>query len=303
MAYKTMNYEYCYTKFANKSILNNHKNKAKYCLVIQGKINDKEQIFKCEYCNKVLSSKQYLKEHNKKCEKVQEKVEIIFKCDYCFKVLSSKQNLGIHVKKCEKVKEKVEIIFNCEYCNKGLSSKQMLKNHKNICNIKKQKEDIELKQLKEKLEINKILEKELKNKLEMSEKELKEKEKIIIKIKTQNENYKEQNLSYKEQVKDLQDKLDKIANKAIDKPTNSTTHNTLNFKSSIDFNDIDKIKNVIQNSLNINHIVDGQKGIANFVKDTLLTDDTGQLLYICTDPSRYVFKYKDSTGAMSYHSK
>jgi hypothetical protein len=100
-----------------------------------------------------------------------------------------------------------------------------------------------------------------------------------------------------EQIRDLQDKLDKIANKAIDKPiTNNTTNNTLNFTSCIDFNDTDKIKNVIQNSLNINHIVDGQKGIANFVKDTLLTDDSGQLLYICTDPSRYIFKYKDSTG-------
>ena len=104
--------EYCNGEFANKSILNTHKNKAKYCLVIQGKINNKKQIFNCEYCNKVLSSKQYL---------------------------------NIHLKKCEKVQEKVETIFKCEYCNKVLSTKQMLKNHNSIFNIKKQKEDIDLK--------------------------------------------------------------------------------------------------------------------------------------------------------------
>jgi len=64
----------------------------------------------------------------------------------------------------------------------------------------------------------------------------------------------------------------------------------------MDFNDIDKIKNTIENRLNINHVVDGQKGLANFVKDNLLTDDSSNLLYVCTDPSRHIFKYKDSSG-------
>ena len=95
----------------------------------------------------------------------------------------------------------------------------------------------------------------------------------------------------------MQNKLDKIANKAIDRPIINTTNNTtLNIASFMDFNDIDKIKNAIENKLDINHIIDGQKGLAHFVKDNILTDDTGKLLYICTDPSRQIFKYKDSTG-------
>ena len=64
----------------------------------------------------------------------------------------------------------------------------------------------------------------------------------------------------------------------------------------MDFKNIEKAKSLIDDRLNINYIVDGQKGLARFVKDTLLTDDQGNLLYICTDPSRHIFKYKDSTG-------
>ena len=47
---------------------------------------------------------------------------------------------------------------------------------------------------------------------------------------------------------------------------------------------------------NINYAINGQKGIARFIKDKFLKDDNGNLLYICTDPSRQIFKYKDSSG-------
>lgn len=271
--------EYCNNEFKSRSALNNHQQKAVYCLVIQGKMEKKDKDdFMCNLCLKTLSNKNCLKVHKQRCEGAKER---IFKCEFCDKILSSKQNLEIHNKKCELIKEKEE--FKCEYCEKILSTKQMLINHKNICSVKKDNE------IQKKVE-------ELKDLKEKTDKELKEKEEIIIKIKTQNENYKEQNKNYKEQVKELQDKLDKIANKAIDRPTTMTNNTTLNIASFIDFNDIDKIKNTIENRLNINHVVDGQKGLANFVKDNLLTDDTGKLLYICTDPSRNIFKYKDSTG-------
>ena len=45
--------EYCNTDFKTQSALNNHKNKAKYCLVIQGKLeNEEKEIFKCNICKK-----------------------------------------------------------------------------------------------------------------------------------------------------------------------------------------------------------------------------------------------------------
>jgi hypothetical protein len=203
--------QYCKTEFSNLYNMNNHQRKAKYCLLIQGKV---------------------------------------------------------HV-----IDNKTE--FKCKYCKKNLASKQKLSYHIDICD---KKFILLLDELKEK------------------DTKIQEQEKVFIKLKSRIEQIEEQNINYKEQVKDLQDKLDRIANKAIDRPTTTTNNTTLNIASYIDFNDINKIKNTIENRLNINHVVDGQKGLANFVKDNLLTDDTGNLLYVCTDPSRHIFKYKDSSG-------
>ena len=287
-----MNCEYCNSEFKTKSALNNHKNKAKDCLILQGKIEPKEEeVFKCNLCNKLLSTKQKLELHKEKCEGKKEKKEE-FKCEYCEKILSTKQNLDIHMKKCEIIEEKEE--FKCEYCDKRLSTKQSIIHHLIVCDKKKDKEI-----------------KELKEQLESKDKQLKEKDKLLIKIKTQNENYKEQKEEYKEQlekqeekyedqIKDLQDKLENLATKAIERPTtivsNTTTNNNLNIATSMDFDNIDHIKNLIDNSLTINHVVDGQKGLANFVRETMLLDDNGISKYVCTDPSRHIFKYKDTNG-------
>ena len=282
--------EHCNTVFKTKLALSNHKNKAKYCLLIQGKI-----------------------------EPEPEPEKEIFKCSKCEKILSSKQNLESHFRKCKIIKKKKEGVFKCSYCNKILSAKQNLTNHLSVCFSKQERELKDLRELRE-----------------QSNKEIFEKDKIIIKINTQLENYKEQvqkqeenykeqlekqeenykeqlekqEENYKEQlekqedqIKDLQEKLDKIANKAIDRPTtvvsNTTTNNNLNIMSSLDFNNTDKIKDAIENKLNGNHVVDGQKGLAKFMVDTILTDDEGNLLYVCTDSSRNIFKYKNSDGEIN----
>ena len=78
--------------------------------------------------------------------------------------------------------------------------------------------------------------------------------------------------------------------------SNTTTNNSLNIATSMDFGNIDNIKNLLDNYLTINHVVDGQKGIANFVRETMLLDNNGISKYVCTDPSRYIFKYKDTNG-------
>ena len=282
-----MNCEYCNSEFKTKSALNNHKNKAKYCLILQGKLEPKEEVFKCNLCDKILSTKQKLELHKEKCEGKKDKIEE-FKCEFCSKILSSKQKLEIHTKKCEIIIEKEE--YKCEYCEKILSTKQSIIHHLIVCDKKKDKE-IEL----------------LKEKLESNDNELKEKDKLVIKLKIYNENYQKQYKKQEEQIekqedqiKELQDKLENLASKAIDRPTsivsNTTTNNSLNIATCMDFDNIDHIKNLIDNYLSINHLVDGQKGIANFVKETMLLDDNGIPKYICTDPSRHIFKYKDTNG-------
>ena len=212
-------------------------------------------------------------------------------CQYCNKIYSSKSSLNNHQKTakfCVKLQNNIDtnINFQCQYCEKVFTTKYNLSNHINIC--KKQKEDIKQKEdCKEQLQIQK---EKYKQQLRKQKEEYKE---DLLK---QKEDYKEQLEKKDLQIKELQDKLERIANKAIEKPTTTNNLNTLNIASIIDFNNVDKVKDLIENKLNINHVVDGQKGLANFVKDNLLTDDTGKLLYICTDPSRHIFKYKDSTG-------
>jgi hypothetical protein len=241
---------YCKRELVNIYTLNKHQEKAKYCLLLRGKIQKEE--FKCKYCNKILSSK---------------------------------QSLEIHIKKCEIVEE--EENFDCGYCLKTLSSKQNLLNHENICLEKK---DHELK-LKD-------------DELKVKEKDLQEKNETIIKLKLElkieNDNFKQQIEDYKDQIKELQQTIERMGTRAIDKPTttnnNTTTNNTLNITSSIDFKDISKIKNIINDDFNLNYALCGQKGLARFVTDKFLTDNDGKLIYICTDPSRQIFKYKDSEG-------
>ena len=212
-------------------------------------------------------------------------------CQYCNKIYSSKSSLNNHQKTakfCVKLQNNIDtnINFQCQYCEKVFTTKYNLSNHINIC--KKQKEDIKQKEdCKEQLQIQK---EKYKQQLRKQKEEYKE---DLLK---QKEDYKEQLEKKDLQIKELQDKLERIANKAIEKPTTTNNLNTLNIASIIDFNNVDKVKDLIENKLNINHVVDGQKGLANFVKDNLLTDDTGKLLYVCTDPSRHIFKYKDSSG-------
>ena len=239
----------------------------------------------CVYCKKEFVNIYTLNKHQEKtkyCLLLRGKIhKEEFKCKFCNKILSSKQNLENHVGKCEnRTKKKCEIIeesenFECSYCLKTLSSKQNLFNHEGIC-LEKKEYEIQHRHN------------------ELKEKELQEKENSIIKLKIENENFKQQIEDYKEQIKELNQTIERMGIRAIDKPTTNNT--SLNITSSIDFNDISKIKDIINDNFDINYAVNGQKGLARFVTDKFLTDNDGKLLYICTDPSRQIFKYKDSTG-------
>ena len=213
-------------------------------------------------------------------------------CNFCNKTFTSKSALNNHqktAKYCLKIQGVSKIIneFICEYCNKEFMTKQHLLNHHNICKekefhikLKDEKEYLQKEFIKEK----KYLQKEFENKLKK-----KEEENIELKQKIAELNGRLYTL------KDDHELIKEIA-KQPKNTTTTTNNNTLNITTSLDFDNIDRIKDVIENDFNINYAINGQKGIANFVKDKLLKDDNGKPLYICTDPSRQIFKYKDSTG-------
>ena len=251
--------EYCNTKFINISSLNNHQKQAKYCLIIQGKLEkenkekeDKE--FKCHQCKKILSSNQNLKNHVKKCIIVKEETKVT-------KVIKEKQDL----------KE-----FKCEFCEKVLSTKKNLLLHLDICNYKKDKK---IENYKEQLK--------------------KQEENYKEQLKKQEENYKKQlkkqEENYREQIKELQDKLERLLNKVIDRPT--TTNNTINNKFELNtFPSQKEIDRKIESQFNDKYILDGMKGVAQFVYDHIVKLEDGSMAYACFDTSRQIFKYKDENG-------
>jgi hypothetical protein len=203
-------------------------------------------------------------------------------CQYCKKIFKNTSSLNFHQKNtkyCLEIQGKINSNYNCIYCNKNFTTKQHLNNHLDIC---KEKEIDQLKKGKEIEQLKKEKDKEI-------EALKKEKDMEIKHLKKELEKQERIN-------KELQDKIERLATTAINRPTITTTNNTLNITSFIDFNDLDKVKNLIENKLDIKDVIDGQKGLARFVKNNLLTDDNGNLNYKCSDSSRCMFKYKDSSG-------
>ena len=57
---------FCNKIFSSKSSLNNHQKTTKYCLKLQGKLEE-EGNFICEYCNKKFTLKTNLLNHHGIC--------------------------------------------------------------------------------------------------------------------------------------------------------------------------------------------------------------------------------------------
>jgi hypothetical protein len=201
-------------------------------------------------------------------------------CNFCNKSFKNRSNLRNHQQtakyclKIQKENENISIVENfkeCEYCQKSFAS-NVIKRHIENCKNKKEKYIFDNEKIKE---------------LEIENQELKEK------VNKLNDELNELRGELKVYKKD-HDYLIDIARQ----PKSSITNNNkiLNISSCIDFTDINKIRDIIDNNFNIEYILDGQKGFAKFALDNLLRDDDGNLKYMCTDPSRNIFKYKDNLG-------
>ena len=116
------------------------------------------------------------------------------------------------------------------------------------------------------------------------------------------ETYKCQIQKQQDQIKELQDKLERLATTAISKPTTTNNNTKITFNGSLDLSR-EHIFNIVKNKLNGDHIVDGMAGIARFVKDEIITDKDGNLLYNCVDASRQIFKFKNNNGDISKDRK
>lgn len=221
-------------------------------------------------------------------------------CEFCVKTFSNISNLRYHKKtnkKCQiiqkqKVEQKVDEIetFNCSFCNKTFT-KQTIKTHNKTCK-KKLNEEIKTLQI-ENNEIKNVLS----EKDEQIEKLLSEKDEQIEKINEKDEEIKNLKLRIMElEIENriyLQDR--EIVQKLAMQPKTSTNNNN-KIKVNNFFDDPERIKQLIDEKLNKDYVCDGQKGVALFAVNTMLQDDNNNKNYICSDISRYIFKFQNSEG-------
>jgi hypothetical protein len=201
------------------------------------------------------------------------------KCEFCSNEFISKTSL-IHHQKTAKYCILLQGIdkntnFVCLKCNKKLSTQNRLYTHEQTC--KKHMEDIIRKECEQKLiEKDKII---LDRDLLISE------QKIII---------KELHAEYKNQIEmqntDFHNRLQSMAEKAIDKPSTVNQNTTTQIINNLLPITTEHLNDQVQ-YLTIDHVKHGAVGYAKYALEHPLKDRL-----VCTDTSRKKGKYKDSDG-------
>lgn len=192
-------------------------------------------------------------------------------CKFCSNILSSKYALRNHQKRtkyCLEIQEKLgnkitSELYICPDCS--LSMNPHTKNrHSEKCKATLENENKKLKQ------------------------SIIQKDKEITELKAQLQIYKE--LSERE--------LSCVEDIARQPRTqNNNTQNNLMMLSPLDLNK-ESFANTIRDSFTKDYFLQGQKGVARFAVDKLLRDSDGNLKYICTDPSRQVYRFKTLDGEL-----
>jgi len=218
-------------------------------------------------------------------------------CEYCEKVLTTLSSLKHHqktVKYClvkqnkEPIKEHI-----CSFCKTCFAVKSSLNSHLRICKsntlvIQEQlhlldQKSLELSETKQKfIEKDRIISE--KDKIISEKDRIIEEQKILIK-----ELHDEQKI----QNKNLQHMIQTLAEKAISKPSNTSTvnQNTTNhiINNMMPITDA-HLQEHVQN-LNPVHVQNGASGYAKYALEFPLKD-----MIVCTDFQRRNCKYKDENG-------
>ena len=210
-------------------------------------------------------------------------------CEFCNKKFKSKGILKNHqntAKYCLEIRKEINEQYKCEYCFKNLTSKFNLENHYDKCIEKK---------------IN--LEKDM-HIQKMKNDFLFENEKLKNELLLKTSLIEEQ----KESIKELQKQIKELASLAIDKPNTINNNHNLNNNSNnkmidnrvlnmipLDLSQ-ENLKKTLEEKFTENHLINGQKGVAQFFVDHYLISEDQKYMFKCTDPSRKMFIYLDDEG-------
>ena len=211
-------------------------------------------------------------------------------CEYCNKILKTLSSLKLHQKTTKyclmKQNKQPSQEYRCNACNASFTLKSTLQNHLKIC-----KENTPEKELRREYENR---EKELCREYENREKELiskyekkTEEQKIII-----NELHAEYKRQLEIQNKDLHDRIQSMAEKAIAKPSTVNQNNTTQIINNLLPITNEHLKEQVQ-FLTKEHVTNGAIGYAKYALEFPLKDRL-----VCTDSSRKKGKYKDSDGVI-----
>ena len=307
--------EFCFKNFKNNYTLIKHKLSAKYCLNIQEKKGEAKDEVVNNAVNDIVNDVVNDAVNNAVNDVVNDAVKNeVFKCEKCDKVLISKQNLNLHILACKeilkwKLSEKdTEILSIKKEYDKHLleikieSERHLSEKDVEILEIKIESERHLSEKDDEILEIKKEYERRLSKHItehnNFKNDVAKKQEKYtleIIKYQTNIENKDEIIDDYKKQILDLQNRLERLHVKAIEKPTNSTTNNNKFDLKCFNLSQ-ENINDKISSKFNDNYMYNGMSGLARFVKDHIITLEDGSIIYACYDKSRQIFKYKDKDG-------
>lgn len=196
-------------------------------------------------------------------------------CSFCKNKFSSKSSLNHHQKTAKYCIElqggKLPTLFKCIYCSKVLSTKQNLNIHKNNCFSynkhtyeKKWQEEKQLLINEYELRLNTTV-----DKLSLLQKQLTQKNEII---------------------KDLQNKLENVALRAVSRPTTSNKTQINNYIQKMEIVTNQCLSENVDN-LTIDHIKKGAEGYAEYALEYPLKNRM-----ICSDYSRRKVKFKDKDG-------
>jgi len=189
--------------------------------------------------------------------------------------------------------------FICNNCNKSFSSKSNLTAHikkaKYCANLTK---DISERDTIINYECNKCLKtftsNQTRNKHQDKCKYINDS--VVEILKNQLNEINQQN-------RDLQNNLNKLADKAVSKPTSIVNNNNKDNKIVNQYNHVqsldlskEHLEKVINENMRFKHVCKGRKGFVDLVSNNILKDENGKSLAWCPDYTRKMVKYKDTDG-------